>query len=332
MKAFRIDRYGGDIAAADAPEPVLGAGDVLVRVHAAGLNHLDLMLARGEFRATLPYRLPLTLGHDVAGVVQAVGSSVTRFAVGDEVFSRPSDLRIGTFAERIAIPEGDLARKPASTSMIEAASLPLVALTAWQALVERARVAPGDRVLIHGGAGGFGSIAVQLAKHLGAHVAATASATNAEWLRELGADEVIDYRAQHFATQLSGFDVVIDSLGGENLEKSLRVLRPGGRAIGIAGPPDPAFAREKAVNPAIRLAIRMLSAKIRRLARRRQVDYSFLFMKADGAALAEIAALVDAGALRPVVGRVHPFTETPAALADLAKGGFRGKVVVSVLG
>ncbi|MGD8193172.1 NADP-dependent oxidoreductase [Herbiconiux sp. P18] len=332
MKAFRIDRYRGELSEADAPEPVLGENDVLVQVHAAGVNHLDLKLARGEFKAMLKYDLPLTLGHDVAGVVEAVGPAVTRFSVGGEVFARPADFRIGTFAERIAIAEGDVALKPSSLSMVEAASLPLVALTAWQALVERGGVGPGSRVLIHGGAGGFGSVAVQLAKHLGAHVATTASGSNAGWLRELGADEVIDYRSQRFETVLSGYDLVIDGVGGENLEKSLRILRPGGLAIGIAGPPDPAFARSIGLNPALRLVIGGLSAKVRRQARRLGVDYSFLWMRADGGRLAEIAALVDAGALRPVVGRVFPFAETPAALAALEQGGLRGKVVVSVTG
>lgn len=329
MKAFRIDRYKGEVREADAPEPVVGDHDVLVTVHAAGVNHLDVKLAEGEFTAMLHYELPLTLGHDVAGTVEAVGSAVTRFAVGDEVFARPADFRIGTFAERIAIAEGDVALKPDSLGMVEAASLPLVALTAWQALVERAGVGVGSRVLIHGGAGGFGSVAVQLAKHLGAHVATTASASNVEWLRGLGADEVIDYRSQDFATLLSGYDLVIDGVGGENLEKSLRVLRPGGLAIGIAGPPDPAFARAIGLNAGLRLAIGGLSAKVRRQARRLGVDYSFLWMHADGRQLAEIAALVDAGALHPLVGRVFPFAETPAALTAMQRGGVRGKIVVS---
>ncbi|SDY48269.1 NADP-dependent oxidoreductase [Herbiconiux ginsengi] len=330
MKAFRIDRYKGELREADAAEPVVGDHDVLVRVHAAGVNQLDLKLALGEFKAMLHYELPLTLGHDVAGVVEAVGAAVTRFALGDEVFARAADFRIGTFAELIAIAETDVALKPASSSMVEAASLPLVALTAWQALVERADVGAGSRVLIHGGAGGFGSIAVQLAKHLGAHVATTASGSNVEWLRELGADDVIDYRSQRFDELLDGYDVVIDGIGGENLERSLSVPRPGGRAIGIAGPPDPAFAREIGLNPALRLAIGGLSANLRRRARRLGVDYSFLWMRADGRQLAEIAALVDAGALHPVIGRVFPFAETPAALTALERGGLRGKVVVTM--
>lgn len=330
MKAFTIDRYQGEIRATDAREPVPGDRDVLVRVRAAGTNQLDVKLAEGEFKALLKYELPLTLGHDLAGTVEAVGPAVTRFAVGDDVFARPADFRIGTFAERIAVDEADIALKPATLGMVEAASLPLVALTAWQALVERAHVTPGQKVLVHGGAGGLGSIAVQLAKHLGAHVATTASGSNADWLRELGADEVIDYRSQRFDEILSGYDVVIDGVGGENLERSLRILKPGGIAIGLAGPPDPDFARQLGLNPVLRLAIGGLSAKVRRQARRLGVRYSFLWMRADGGQLAEIAALVDAGALHPVVGRVFPFAETPAALAALGRGGLRGKIVVDL--
>ena len=330
MKAFGIDRYKGAVREIDVAEPVAGPRDVVVRVHAASVNQLDLKLAEGEFKALLEYDLPLTLGHDLAGVVESVGPAVTRFAVGDEVFGRVADLRIGTFAERIAVDEADLAHKPTSTSMTEAASLPLVALTAWQALVERANVGVGSRVLVHGGSGGVGSIAVQLARHLGAHVTTTASGANADWVRSLGADDVIDHRTQDFEQDVSDQDVVIDGIGGENLEKSLRVLRPGGSAIGLAGPPDPAFARQLGLNPLLRIAIAGLSAKVRRHAKRSSAEYSFLWVRPDGRQLAEIAALVDSGLLHPVVGRVFPFSETPDALRALARGGTRGKIVVAV--
>ena len=202
-------------------------------------------------------------------------------------------------------------------------------MTAWQALVERGNVQPGQKVLIHAGAGGVGSIAIQLAKHLGATVATTASASNADFVRELGADTVIDYRTQDFEQLLSGYDLVLDSLGGENLEKSLRILKPGGKAIGISGPPDPAFARKAGLNPVLRLAITGLSSKIRRQAKKLGVSYEFLFMRASGDQLRQITALVDDGALRPIVGKVFDFAQTPQALQSLAKGGFRGKAVVT---
>ena len=239
MRAFVVAKYKEPLREADVPEPIVGAHDVLVRVEAAGLNPLDEKIRAGEFKQVLPYKLPLIPGNDVAGTVIRVGVGVRGFKPGDEVYARPGQDRIGTFAERIAVAEGDLALKPASISMHEAGSLPLVALTAWQALVERGRVRPGQNVLIHAGAGGVGSVAIQLAKHLGASVATTASGSNADFVRELGADTVIDYRTQDFEQRLGGYDLVLDSLGGENLEKSLRVLGPGGKAIGIAGPRTP---------------------------------------------------------------------------------------------
>ncbi|WP_457962207.1 NADP-dependent oxidoreductase [Arthrobacter sp. D1-29] len=330
MKAFVIRKYKGPLQEADVPEPTLGEHDVLVQVQAAGLNVLDEKIRAGEFRQILPYKLPLIPGNDVAGTVIRVGSKVRSFTAGDEVYARPHQDRIGTFAERIAVAEADLALKPESISMEEAGSLPLVALTAWQALVERGQVKPGHKVLIHAGAGGVGSIAIQLAKHLGATVATTASAANLDFARELGADTVIDYRSQDFEQLLSGYDLVLDSLGGENLQKSLRVLKPGGKAIGITGPPDPAFAREAGLNPVLRLAIAALSAGIRRQARKLGVSYEFLFMRASGDQLRLITALIDDGTLRPVVGRVFPFDRTIEALHGLEKGGIRGKAVISI--
>lgn len=330
MQAFVITKYGQPLRAAEVAEPVTGDRDVLVQVHTAGLNQLDEKIRLGEFRQILPYKLPLILGNDVAGTVLSVGKEVTGFKPGDEVYARPDQGRIGTFAERIAIAEEDVALKPVSASMEEAGSLPLVALTAWQALVEQGNVRPGQKVLIHAGAGGVGSIAIQLAKHLGATVATTAGSSNTGFVRELGADVVIDYRTQDFGQLLSGYDLVLDSLGGENLQKSLRILKPGGKAIGIAGPPDPAFARRSGLNPIVRLAITGLSGKIRKQARKLGVSYEFLFMRASGDQLRRITTLVDAGAVRPIVGKSFSFDQAPEALQSLAAGGFRGKAILSV--
>lgn len=333
MRAFMVERYGGQagMRAAETPDPQVGADDVLVRIHAASVNPLDLRIRNGDFKAFLPYRLPLVLGNDLAGEVLQVGSSVTRFAVGDEVYARPDKDRIGTFAERLAVQQDDLAPKPSTLTMTEAASLPLVALTAWQALVERARVRPGQKVLIHAGAGGLGSIAVQLAKELGAHVATTASTAKVDLVKNLGADEVIGYRTQDFTEILDGYDVVLDSLGGDNLARSLRVLKPGGIAISVAGPPDPAFARELGANPLLRLAMTALSSKTRRQAKRLGVTYSFLFMKASGDQLRELTPLIDTGKIRPVVDTVFPFVDTLHAMEYVEKGQAKaGKVVVSM--
>ena len=329
MRAFTITGYGQPLTATEVPEPTVGDHDVLVEIEAAGLNQLDEKIRLGEFKQILPYPTPLTLGHDLAGTVTRVGSKATRFSVGDRVYGRVRDGRIGTFAERIAAHEDDLALVPASTSVEEAASLPLVALTAWQALVERGDVRPGQKVLIHAGAGGVGTIAIQLAKHLGATVTTTASAATADLVRSLGADEVVDYRTEDFTRSGRVYDLVLDSLGGENLARSLGVLKPGGKAIGISGPPDPAFARTAGLNPILRLAITGLSRSIRSRAAKLGVTYEFLFMRASGEDLRELSALVDQGVIRPVVDRVVDDDDTPAALTGLAAGGTRGKVVVS---
>ncbi|WP_395364360.1 NADP-dependent oxidoreductase [Streptomyces sp. YH02] len=333
MRAFTVEKYGDatGMRAAEMPDPQVGADDVLVKIHAASVNPLDMKIRNGDLKAILPYRLPLVLGNDLAGTVVRVGSSVDRFAVGDEVWARPGKDRIGTFAELLAVHQDDLAPKPATLTMTEAASLPLVALTAWQALVERANVRPGQKVLVHAGAGGLGSITIQLAKALGAHVATTASTAKVGLVKELGADEVIDYRTQNFEEILDGYDVVLDSLGGENLAKSLRILKPGGLAISVAGPPDPATARELGSNPVLRLAITALSAKTRRQAKRLGVTYSFLFMKASGDQLRELTPLIDTGKIRPVVDTVFPFDDTLHAMEYVEKGRAKaGKVVVSM--
>lgn len=328
MRAFGIRKYGDPVEEIQAVEPVVGARDVLVEVAAAGLNQSDERLRSGGFKQVFSFDLPLVLGSDVAGRVVAVGDQVSGVKPGDEVFAHPGIAGVGTFAERVAIAEDHLALKPASVSLEEAAALPVVALTAWQVLVERGRVGPNQKVLIHGGAGGVGSMAIQLAKHLGATVATTASASGAEFVRQLGADEVIDYRNQDFEEVLSDVDVVLDSRGGDNLKKSLRVLRRGGKAIGIADPPDPAFAARVGVNPLVKLAIRAMSGRVRRQARRLGVSYEFFFVRGNGEQLRQIAELVDQGVLRPIVDRVLPFDQTPQALQSLTAGGVHGKIVV----
>ena len=332
MKAFILDRYGKTVGLrmGDLPEPDVGDDDVLVKVHAAGVNVLDSKIRNGEFKLLLPYRLPLVLGNDVAGVIVRVGANVRRFKPGDEVYARPPTERIGAFAEMIAMHEAAVAHKPASISMEEAASLPLVALTAWQVLVERAKLQKGQKVLIHAGSGGVGTVAIQLAKHLGAFVATTTSAANVEWVKRLGADVVVDYGKEDFEQVLQGYDVVLNSLGADVLEKSLRVLKPGGKLISISGPPDPEFAKEIGAPWFMRQVMRLLSYRIRKSAKRRGVSYSFLFMKASGDQLRALGSLVDAGVLSPVIDRVFPFASTNEAMAYVDKGRAKGKVVVTM--
>ncbi len=330
MKAFVVEKYGANgLRLADVPDPTVGDHDVLVRVSAASINPLDKMVRNGEFKQLLPYRTPFVLGHDVAGVVVRVGSSVRDFKVGDEIYARPRDLAIGTFAEFIAIDQADVALKPASLSLHEAAAVPLVALAAWQILVERAHVQPGQRVLVHAGAGGLGSTIVQLARHLGAHVATTAHTRDVERVRGFGADEVVDYTVSDFASVLSGYDLVIDSLGGANLERSLTVLKPGGLALSVVGPPDAAFSRQLG-QPLLSPVMGLFSCKVRWQAWRLGVRYAFFFMQASGAQLRELAKLYDAGHLRPVLDRTFPFEQTLDALAYVEQGKARGKVVITM--
>jgi NADPH:quinone reductase-like Zn-dependent oxidoreductase len=303
MKAFTIDRYkskdGGRIV--DMPQPAVGDNDVLVQIHAAGVNLLDAKIADGEFKLFLPYRFPLVLGNDVAGVVVEVGPRVRRFKAGDEVYARPDKDRIGTFAEFISMDEDDVALKPKDLTMEEAAST-----------------------------GGVGTFAIQLAKHLGATVATTASAANFELVKALGADVLIDYKKEDFETLLKGYDVVLHSQDSKTLDKSLRVLKPGGTLISISGPPDPAFAEEIGVPWFVKPIIRVLSFGAGRKAKRLNVNYSFLFMRANGAQLGEITSLIDQGVIRPVMDRAFPFDETKDAVDYVEKGRAKGKVVVKV--
>jgi NADPH:quinone reductase-like Zn-dependent oxidoreductase len=332
MKAFIIDRYGSGarLRAGEMPDPVMREDDVLVQIHAAGVNVLDSKIRSGEFKLLLPYRLPLILGNDVAGVVLRVGSRVRRFKPGDEVYARPDQERIGTFAELISINEDSVAQKPKTLTMEEAASIPLVGLTAWQALIEKAGLKKGQKVFIQAGSGGVGTFAIQLAKHVGATVATTTSTDNVNLVRSLGADIVIDYKKEDFKNVLSDYDVVLHSLDKLTLEKSLRVLKPGGRLISISGPPDPEFARDIGASWMLKVVMRFLSYGVRVKATRHQVNYSFLFMRANGDQLAEITALIDSGIIRPVVDRVFPFESTDEAMAYVEGGRAKGKVVVQV--
>jgi NADPH:quinone reductase-like Zn-dependent oxidoreductase len=333
MKAFVVEKYGKDgMRAAEVPEPTVGDRDVLVRLRATSINPLDKMVRNGEFKQVLKYKAPFVLGHDVAGVVMRVGSAVRGLKAGDEVYARPRDLRIGGFAEFIAIDQDDVSPKPASLTFEEAAAVPLVALAAWQILVDRARVKPGQKVLIHAGAGGLGSTVIQLAKHLGATVATTTDTNTEKLVRSLGADVVIDYTKEDFSTVVSGYDLVLDSVGGANLVKSLTVLKPGGLAIGVVGPPDAGFAKQLGAPRFMGVVMNTLSRKIRKQAKALGVRYQFFFMQANGFQLRKLAALYDSGKLRPVIDRTFPFDQTLDAMAYVEQGRTKaGKVVVSMV-
>ncbi len=332
MKAFVVHKYKKTrpLLVANVPEPELQGDDVLVQVHATGVNLLDSKIRNGEFKLILPYRPPFVLGHDVARTVVKAGPQVKRLKVGDEVYARPRDHRIGTFAEFIAINEADVALKPKNINMEEAASIPLVGLTAWQALVEVGKVRPGQKVFIQAGSGGVGTFAIQLAKHLGATVATTTSDANVALVKSLGADVVIDYKTQDFEKILSAYDLVLNSQDSKTLDKSLAVIKPGGQIISISGPPDPAFAKELGLNMLLKLVFAVLSRGVRIKAKKLGFRYSFLFMRASGDQLREITALFESGTIRRVVDRVFPFEATNEALAYVERGRAKGKVVINV--
>lgn len=331
MQAFFIERYGQDTGRlGQVPEPQVQAHEVLVQVHASSVNLLDAKIAKGEFKLILPYHLPLVLGNDLAGVVLRVGTEVRRFKPGDEVYGRPPQARIGTFAERIAVAEEALALKPSNLDMEHAASVPLVGLTAWQVLVKTAQLKPGQKVLIHAGSGGVGTFAIQLAKHLGAFVATTTSSANVEWVKALGADLVIDYTRQSFDSLLHGYDLVLNSLDNATLARSLKVLKPGGLLVSISGPPTADFAREQRLSWGLKQVMGLLSHGIRRKARLAGVHYRFVFMRASGEQLGELSRLIEAGAIQPVIDRSYPLASTAEALKYVAQGRAKGKVVIKL--
>lgn len=333
MKAFIVKRYGKKekLHLTDWAEPTVHESDVLVKIHAAGVNLLDSLIRNGDFKLFLPYQPPFVNGHDVAGVVTKVGSNVSKFKVGDEVYSRVSDYRVGTFAEYISIHEKDVAIKPENISMEEASSIPLVGLTSWQALFEIAKLKKDQKVFIQAGSGGVGSFAIQLAKHIGAFVATTTSSANIDLVKSLGADVVIDYKSEDFETILKDYDVVLHSNRDKKiLEKSLRILKPGGQLISLTGPPTFEFAKQLGLAWYLKLITKLLSYGIKKYAKKRDVHFNFLLMRADGNQLSQITKLIESGVIKPVIDKVFPFEQTNEALEYVETGRAKGKVVIKI--
>lgn len=330
MKALTFKRYGKtpEIGFAEVPRPTLKPDELLVQVHAAGLNPIDNMIPSGTFKPVLKFELPATLGSDIAGVVTEVGSNVTRFRPGDAIFASLFDLGRGSIAEFAAVPESVAASKPVNLDFVQAAAVPMVGLTSWQALKERAHLQAGQKVFIPAGSGGIGTFAIQLAKHFGARVGTTTSTGNVQLVTSLGADEVVDYKKQEFEKVLDGYDVVLGTIRGDAIEKSIGILRPGSKIVSLIGPLDAAFARARRLNFILRLVFGLMSRKIKRLAKKRNVAYSFLFMRPDGAQLSEIGKLLRSEQVRPVIDKVFPFEQAKEALEYLAQGRAKGKVVV----
>jgi alcohol dehydrogenase len=317
-----------------------------VKIHAASVNPIDFKLRDGKLRLLRPYRFPLILGHDCAGEVVQIGEKVTQFKVGDRIFSRPRNGRIGTFAEFIAIDQNEVAVMPLNLNYHEAASLPLVALTSWQALVDVAQLKPRQKILIQAGSGGIGTFAIQLAKHIGAEVWTTTSGKNLEFVKSLGADHIINVSvrfwpscvermqllgALRFCRRVNNLDVIFDTLGGESLGKSFRITRPNGWVVSISGSPDYRTAKELRLDIMRSLLLGMAGLRVNSRARRAGVNYRFIFMKPLGEELAQIAVLVAKGVIRPVVDRIVPISECQSAIEYSASGRARGKIVISVI-
>jgi NADPH:quinone reductase-like Zn-dependent oxidoreductase len=332
MKALTFKRYGKapEIGFDNLPLPTLKPDEMLVHVYAASVNPVDNMIMTGIFKPVLHFQLPATLGSDLAGVVAEVGSGVTRFKPGDAVFANIFDLGTGAIAEFAVVPENLAALKPANLDFVQAASIPMVGLTSWQALKERINLRAGQKIFIPAGAGGIGTFAIQLAKYLGAKVGTTTSTGNVELVRGLGADEVVDYKKQEFENVLCGYDAVLGTVRGDAIEKSLGILKPGGQVVSLVGPLDAAFARVRRLNFFLTFVFGLMSRRIMRLAKKRDLTYSFLFARPDGAQLAEIGKLLEAKSIRPVIDKVFPFDQAKEALEYLAQGRSKGKVVIKL--
>ena len=330
MKALTFQRYGKSpgIGFGDVPRPTPKADELLVQVHAASVNPIDNMIPTGIFKAVVKFQLPATLGSDLAGVVVEVGSRVTKFKVGDAVFASIFDQGTGSIAEFAVVPERAAALKPDNLDFAQAASIPMVGLTSWQALKERLKLQSGQKVFIPAGSGGIGTFAIQLAKLMGARVGTTTSTGNIELVRSLGADEVVDYKKQEFETVLRDYDAVLGTVKGDSIEKSIGILKARGKIVSLVGPLDIAFARARRLNFFLTFVFALMSRKIMRLAKKQDIDYSFLFARPDGDQLAQIGQLLEAQSIRPVIDKVFTFDQAREALAYLAQGRSKGKVVV----
>ena len=332
MRAFVLTGYGAisdNIRLAEIPGPVAGSGEVLIEVHAASLNPIDFKLVHGDIKRVSKFALPRPIGFDASGIVTAVGVGASKFKPGDAVYVRASRDTIGTFAEQISLGEKLVALKPATISHPEAASLPLVGLTTVQ-MFSRAGARSGQRILIHAGSGGVGTFAVQYAKHLGLHVTSTTSSKNADFVKSLGADRVIAYDRENYLEQGGDYDIVYDTLGGAFTVDAFKLVKRGGVVISLSGPPDRDFARREGAGLLVRIAVWLMGRKVYAASAAAGARYEWSFTQSNGDQLRDIAALVESGAIKPVVDREFAFEQLPAALAYLEAGRARGKVVLKV--
>ncbi|HFK1740592.1 NADP-dependent oxidoreductase [Bacillus thuringiensis] len=331
MKAMIIDRYGKvPMRMAEVPTPEINEYEVLAEIHAASINPIDFKIRDGKVKMLLKYEMPLILGNDFAGVITKVGSKVTRFKVGDEIYARPRKNKIGTFAEYIAIHEDDIALKPRNLSFEEAASIPLVGLTSYQALHDIMQLQKGQKILIHAGSGGVGTFAIQLAKIMGAIVTTTASEAGANLVTSLGADEIINYKTEKFEDILKNYDAVFDTIGGATLEKSFNIIKRGGNIVSVSGMPNARFGKEFGSGFFKTLLFSLASKKLTALEKKHNAQYSFLFMKPSGDQLRTIANYIEAGQIKPVIDRVFPFEDAQKAMEYSESGRAKGKIIVKI--
>lgn len=331
MKAMVIDKYGKvTLRLMEMPLPEVGEYEVLAEIRAASINPLDSKIRNGEVKLLLNYKMPLILGNDFSGVVAQVGAKVTRFKVGDEIYGRPQEKKIGTFAEYISVHEDDIALKPENLSFVEAASIPLVGLTSYQALHDILQLQKGQKIWIHAGAGGVGTFAIQLAKVMGAYVTTTASEAGSDLVKSLGADKTIDYKAEKFENTLKNYDAAFDTLGGENLEKSFSVIKNGGKIVSVAGFPNANFDKERGLGFIKTMLLAAVSKKLSALEKKYDVRYTYLFMRSSGEQLRIIADFIESGKIKPVIDRIFDFKDAQQAMEYSESGRAKGKIILTI--
>ncbi|AUB66826.1 NADPH:quinone reductase [Bacillus cereus] len=326
-----IDKYGKvPMRMAEVPTPEINEYEVLAEIHAASINPIDFKIRDGKVKMLLKYEMPLILGNDFSGVIVKVGAKVTNFKVDDEIYARPRKNKIGTFAEYIAIHEDDIALKPKNLNFEEAASIPLVGLTSYQALHDIMQLQKGQKILIHAGSGGVGTFAIQLAKIMGAIVTTTASEAGANLVTSLGADEIINYKTEKFEDILKNYDAVFDTIGGATLEKSFNIIKSGGNIVSVSGMPNARFGKEFGSGFFKTLLFSLASKKLTALEKKHNAQYSFLFMKPSGDQLRTIANYIEAGQIKPVIDRVFPFEDAQKAMEYSESGRAKGKIIVKI--
>lgn len=329
MKALAIENYGKKPNFLDFPMPKINNDEVLVEIYAASINPLDTKIRKGELKLLLKYKMPLILGNDFSGKIVEVGTSVTKFKVGDEVYGRPRANKMGTFTEYLSVNQEDIALKPKNLSFEEAASIPLVGLTSYQALHDILRIEKGHKILIHAGSGGVGTFAIQLAKHMGAFVTTTAS-DGSDLVKSLGADKVINYKTERFEHSIHDYNAVLDTIGGATLEKSFVTLKKGGKIVSISGIPNGRFAKENGFSSFKKTLFSIASHKLTKLEKKHNVQYTFLFMKHSGEQLKILTEMLESEVIEPTLDKIFIFEDAQKALEYAETGRAKGKIILKL--